>query len=162
MKKILCFTLMLLLVGCSGSTDIKPVLRNIIFTAEMTYYNEFYEMEVDISKTGDAVIEVTYPEELKGLKFVSKNGEFTSEYNGIAFESNNYNAMAAKILYLPFSNKTQGVYEKDNVLYIKGECDGGEYTMQVTEAGLPLKISDSAERFEIIIKNLTIKNEKEP
>lgn len=153
---------MLLLSGCSGNTDVKPVLQNLTFTAEMSYYNEFYEMEANISKTGNAVIEVIYPEELKGLKFVIKNGEFISEYNGIAFECNNYNAMAAEILYLPFSKKEQSVYEKDGAFYIRGECNGGEYTMQVTEAGLPLKINDSADRFEIVIKNLTIKKEKEP
>lgn len=154
---------MLFLVGCSSGTDIEPVLRNISFTAEMSYYNENYEMAVEIFKDGEAVIELTYPEELKGLKFKIKNEELTSEYNGITFEDkNNFKTLAAELLYLPFKNEKQKVYNEDDCFFIKGKCNGGEYIMYVTEAGLPLEISDNLERFKIIIKNLTIIKEKEP
>ena len=163
MKKYFCISLALLLVGCSDVTDIKPILTNITFTAEMTYYNEYYEMAVDISENGDMVVTVNHPDELKGLRFDILNGEVTAAFNGIKLDGiDTYKTAAVNFLYSPFDVKNPKVYKKDDRFFIKGKCDGGEYTTYITESGLPLKICDNAERFEIIIKNLKLKKEKEP
>lgn len=163
MKKLLCFTLLLMLAGCTAATDVKPITRNITFTAEMTYFNEYYEMSVDIKNNGDTNISLTHPDELKGLVFNIINGKTTAEFGGIKIESDDsYKTAAVNFLYSAFEKENQKVYENDDRFFIKGECDGGEYTMYISETGLPLKICDSSDRFEIIIKNLTLQKEKEP
>ncbi len=163
MKKLFCVAMCLFLAGCSTSTDIKPVTRGISFTAEMTYYNEYYEMSVDIKHNGNAVISLTHPEELQGLVFNVTNSSLTADFSGIKIETDDsYKTAAVNFLYSAFKKEEQKVYKNDNRFFTKGECDGGEYTMYIAETGLPLKICDSADRFEIIIKNLKLNKEKEP
>lgn len=163
MKKILCVVFMLLLVGCVDTVDVKPVTQNISFTAEMTYYNEYYEMTVDISDSGNADITVTHPKELDGLRFVIEDGTLHCEFEGLRLDVNdNHKTAAVNFLYAPFFDSNQRVYKKDSEFFVKGGCDGGEYIMYITESGLPLKLCDSADRFEVIIKNLKVKKEKEP
>ncbi len=163
MKKILCLIFIMLLVGCTQKTNVKPITRNISFTAEMTYYNEYYEMAVDIKKDGDMTVSMLHPEELQGLNFCIENGKTTAEYDGIKMEADDsYKTAATGFIYSVFKTEEQPVFKNDNRFFTKGACDGGEYKMYISEAGLPLKICDSADRFEIIIKNLKINKEKEP
>ncbi len=163
MKKFLCIALLFLLVGCTAKSNIKPVTRNITFTAEMTYYNEYYEMSVEILKNGNAKISLTHPEELNGLTFNIKNNSLEGEFNGIKIETgDSFKTAAVNFIYAAFKDENQTVYKNDNRFFTKGKCDGGEYTMYLSGAGLPLKICDSADRFEIIIKNTTIHKEKQP
>ena len=129
----------------------------------MTYYNEYYEMLVDISDDGAAEIVVTQPEELNGFRFKIVNDKLECEFEGIKFDVNNdQKASAVNFLLLPFKEQNPSVYKNDNQFFMKGKCDGGEYIMYITESGLPLKIFDSSKRFEITIKNLKVKKEKEP
>ncbi|MBO5089651.1 MAG: hypothetical protein J6C27_01900 [Clostridia bacterium] len=163
MKKILCIISLVLLVGCNAESNIKPVTRNISFTAEMTYYNEYYEMAAEIYNNGDAKISLTHPEELSGLTFNIKNNDVIAEFNGIKIETDDsYKTAAVNFLYSAFKAENQKVNENNDRFFTKGKCDGGEYTMYISGTGLPLKICDSADRFEIIIKNLTIQKEKQP
>lgn len=152
---------MLMLVGCSNTANIKPVNRNISFTAEMTYYNEYYEMMVEIDESGNTTIKITHPDEIKNLVFEFKDGKVTSLFNGIECDvSDSYKTTAVNFIYTAFHNEKQIVYKNKDRIFAKGKCDGGEYTLYLTEAGLPLKICDSLNRFEIIINNLTINKEK--
>ncbi len=163
MKKFLCVILPLLLVGCAAESDIKPVTRNISFTAEMTYFNEYYEMVAEVDENGDAKISLTHPEELSGLTFNIKNGDLIAEFNGIKIEADDsYKTAAVNFLYSAFKAEEPKVYKNNNRFFTKGKCDGGEYTMYISGTGLPLKICDSADRFEIVIKNATIQKEKQP
>ncbi len=163
MKKFLCIISLFLLAGCTAESNIKPVTRNITFTAEMTYYNEYYEMAVEIYTNGDAKISLTHPEELKGLTFNIKNGGLSAEFDGIKIETDDsYKTAAVNFLYSAFKNEEQKVYKNDDRFFTKGKCDSGEYTMYISGTGLPLKICDSADRFEIIIKNITMQKEKQP
>lgn len=163
MKKFLCLILLIPLIGCAQKTNIKPVTRNISFTAEMTYFNEYYEMAVDIKANGDTTFSMQHPEELKGLIFNVKDDNLTAEFSGIKIETdNNYKAAAVNFLYSAFKTQEYTVYENDNRFFVKGDCDVGEYKMYISGAGLPIKITDNANRFEIVIKNLKINKEKEP
>ena len=129
----------------------------------MTYFNEYYEIATNIKNSGDATFSILHPEELKGLTFNINNGNLTAEFNGIKIETDeNYKATAVNFIYSAFKSQNQKVVENSNRFFTKGACDGGEYKMYISEAGLPLKITDSANRFEIIIKNLTLNKEKEP
>ena len=163
MKKLLCLLLFVPLIGCTQKTNIKPVTRNISFTAEMAYYNEYYEMSVNIGSSGDMSVSVLQPRELEGLVFNITNGKTTAEYSGIKIDTNDtYKTAAANFIFSVFKAEKQEVFKNNNRFFTKGKCDGGEYKMYISEAGLPLKILDSADRFEILIKNLTINKEKEP
>lgn len=129
----------------------------------MTYYNEYYEMAVDIKKNGDINVSMLHPEELQGLNFSITDGKTVAEYSGIKLEANDgYKTAAIGFIYSVFKAEEQAVFENDNRFFTKGVCDGGEYKMYISEAGLPLEISDSADRFKIITKNLKINKEKEP
>ena len=163
MKKLLCLLLFIPLIGCAQKTNIKPVTRNISFITEMTYYNEYYEMAVNINGSGDMSISILQPKELEGLVFNITNGKTTAEFSGIKINTNdNYKTAAVNFIYSVLKTEKQEVFKSDNHFFTKGKCDGGEYKMYISEAGLPLKILDSGARFEIIIKNLTINKEKEP
>ncbi len=129
----------------------------------MTYYNEYYEMMVDINGSGDISVSILQPKELEGLIFNIKDGKATAEFNGIKINTDDdYKTAAVNFIYSVFKMEEQAVFANGNRFFTKGVCDGGEYKMYISEAGLPLKILDSAERFEIIIKNLKINKEKEP
>ena len=163
MKKLLCLLLFVPLIGCAQKTDIKPVTRNISFSAEMTYYNEYYEMAVDIKGNGDMSVSILQPKELEGLIFNIIDGKTTAEFSGIKINTDdNYKTAAINFISSVFKAEEQTVFENDNRFFTKGICDGGEYKMYISEAGLPLQIVDGGNRFEIIIKNLKIKKEKEP
>lgn len=162
MKKIICCIFVLILTGCAQKTDITPVIRNIAFTAEMTYYNEYYEIAVSIDKKGALTGAMLHPSELEGLVFTVQNGQTTAEFDGIKITTDSYKTAAISFLYSAFKTEKTKVYKNENRFFIKGDCEGGEYTMYISEGGLPLKICDSADRFEIIIKNLKINKEKEP
>lgn len=129
----------------------------------MSYYNEYYEMDVDIKENGKMLVSILQPKELEGLVFTIKNGETTAEFSGIKIDTaDNYKAAAVNFIYSVFKTEEQTVFENDKRFFTKGNCDGGEYKMYISEAGLPLKISDSADRFEIIVKNVKLNKEKEP
>ena len=158
MKKLLCIFSLLLLVGCTKSAEIKPITRNISFTGEMTYYNEYYELSCEIDQSGNMEIGFTQPEELNALNFKIENGEIKSEFKGISYDfSDPHKTAFIDFIYTVFKADSPTVYEKDDEFFIKGSYDGGEYKMFLGASGLPIKITDSSGRFQIIIKNTTIK-----
>lgn len=129
----------------------------------MTYFNEYYEIAVDIKANGDATFSLQHPKELKGLTFFINDGNLTAEFTGIKIETDdNYKTTAVNFIYSAFEMQEQTVYENDDRFFTKGKCDGGEYKMYISEAGLPLSITDNIGRFEVIIKNIKINKEKEP
>lgn len=156
MKKFLCLIFLFVLVGCTQKADVIPVTRNISFTAEMTYYNEYYEIAVDINKNGDITAAMIQPTELKGLVFTVQDGQTTAEFDGIKISADGFKTAAIDFIYSAFKSDNPKVYKNENRLFIKGDCDGGQFTMYISGSGLPLKIEDSADRFEIIIKNIKI------
>lgn len=158
MKKFLCLIFLFALVGCTQKADLTPVTRNISFTAEMTYYNEYYEIAVDINKNGDITAAMIHPTELKGLIFTVQGGQTTAEFDGIKISADGFKTAAIDFIYSAFKSDSPQVYKNENRLFIKGDCDGGQFTMYLSGSGLPLKIEDSADRFEIIIKNIKINN----
>ena len=125
----------------------------------MTYYNEYYEIAVDIDKSGNITASMQHPSELKGLIFTVQDGQITAEFDGIKISiDDSYKTAAISFIYSVFKNQRPEVYKNENRLFTKGDCDGGQFTMYISGAGLPLEIKDSANRFEIIIKNLKINN----
>ncbi len=157
MKKLLCVFSLLLLVGCAQSTNIKPVTRSLSFIGEMTYYNEYYEINADIDKQGKMTVKFTHPEELKDLTFTMIDDTVTCEFQGITYQyDDEHKSAALSFVYNAFCEENPQVYEKDNQFFTKGNFNDNEYKMFIGQTGLPLKIVDSAARFEILIKNATI------
>lgn len=158
MKKLLSIFSLLLLVGCTTASEVKPVNRNVSFTCEMTYYNEYYELSCEIDENGNMEIGFIQPKELSDLTFKIENGEIKSEFKGISFDfSDPHKTAFIDFIYTVFKADNPAVYEKDDEFFIKGNYDGGEFKMFLGASGLPIKIIDSSGRFQILIKNPTIK-----
>ncbi len=158
MKKLLCIISLLLLVGCANVTKIKPITRGISFVGEMKYYNEYYELSVDIDKNGEMKIKIDEPTELGDLVFTFKDDEMSVSFKGISHEfGDTYKTEALNLIYKAFKEESPDVYEKNDEFFITGEYAGNEYKMFIGESGLPLKITNKGEKFEILIKNPTIK-----
>lgn len=162
MKKILCLIFpFLLFCGCADqSRNIKPVTKGLSFNAEINYYNECYECDVNIAKNGDTEISFTCPKELNGLKIVYSANNTTVDYNGLKYEldSSLPQYSVTDIIKKVFSSEYDTVYTKDDCYYVENkELD---CKMYIGSTGLPIKIESDA-KFSAIIKNSTLK-EKEP
>lgn len=160
MKKLLCIFSLLLLVGCTNASTIKPVTRNLTFTAELTYYNEFYEISGEINQNGKMTLKILQPDDLKDITFTVTNGNIKADFKGLSYNLNSPNQTnAISFIYNAFKDEAPKVYENNNEFFIKGQFDNFEYKMFIGQSGLPLEIIDSSGRFNVIFKNPGIKKE---
>lgn len=146
MRKILtiiCVVLLFCLCGCS-SKEITPLTNNISFTAHISYYNESYETNVSISKSGVFTMEITDPDILRGIKFIFADGSVKANYNGIEYAPNENNTqffgVADKIHSVFDSIKGVTAKEDDGIYVIEGEINGDEFEIEFGGAGLPLNL----------------------
>lgn len=160
MKKLLCIFLLFLLVGCTNPSTIKPITRNLTFSADLTYYNEFYEISGEINQNGKMTLKILQPEDLKDITFTVTDGNIKADFKGISYDFNSpHQTDAISFIYNAFKEEAQKVYENDNEIFLKGDFDNFEYKMFIGQSGLPLKIIDSSGRFNVIFKNPGIKKE---
>ncbi len=158
MKKLLCIFSLLLLVGCSNATSIKPTTRNLSFLAEIAYYNEFYEISAEISQNGEMTIKILQPADLKDIVFTVTENDIKSEFNGITYEyTSPHQSDVISFIYNAFKEENPKVFENDNQFFTKGKFENFEYKMFIGQSGLPLEIIDSSGRFNVIFKNPGIK-----
>ncbi len=158
MKKLLCVFLLLILTGCARASSITPITRNLSFTAEVTYYNEFYEISGEINQNGKMTLNFLEPEALKDIVFTITDNNIKAHFKGISY---NYNSPqqsdVISFIYNAFKEEAPTVYENDNDFFTKGKFDDFEYKLFIGQSGLPLKIIDSSGRFNVIFKNPSIK-----
>ena len=159
MKKILSLLLVLLtLSACGGKETVKPQIYGISFTADVTYYNENYKGECEISGDGSLTLKITEPEILAGYTVTINNDGIKAEYLGIAFTPNPSN--------MPFSSVMQDLYKKiteialcdaaekkGDTYIIKGGKDADAYTLYISPTGLPLSLDMPDERFRVYFYN---------
>ena len=159
MKKLLCIFSLLLLVGCTNPSTVKPITRNLTFSADLTYYNEFYEISGEIDQNGKMIIKISEPENLKDIVFTVTDGNIKADFKGISYNLNSPNQTNAILfIYNAFKEEAPKVYENNNQFFTKGKFENFEYKMFIGQSGLPLEIIDSSGRFNVIFKNPTIKN----
>ncbi len=160
MKKFLCLIIpIFLLCGCASKIKgITPITKGITFNAQIMYYNEAYECNVNISKNGNTEVSFIAPENLSGLKVFYSGDTVTAEFKGIK-----YTALAESLpqysvsdtINNVFSNNYDEVLNKDDSYFVTFNDTDTEYKMYIGATGLPIKIESPY--FEAKIKNATIK-----
>lgn len=151
---LLCFTL----CACS-SGEIKPCLKGISFTAEMTYYNESYCFDGSISGEGELTALIISPEELKDLKLTIGEKGTTVEYKGIT-----YTPVEGT---MPFSAVLQSFYNPIREVMTKKPFADGGGKLKIGEGaeaavfvfsptGLPQTLELPDKRFSVNFYNVSI------
>ena len=167
MKRIalICVVIFLFLIGCSEKAEEKPLLEGISFNADITYYNEKYVAKGSVDKDGLLTLEILEPSELSGMVFYVNDSDTKVEYKGLSFSPNENSLLtsASNILYSGFS-ALQGEDAKlkcDDKTYTATAKDGGgEFIMEYSPTGLPLKLKYLSSAFEANFYDLEIlKNE---
>ena len=100
---IIC-AVILLLTGCSKKADVKPIVKNISFNTDITYYNEKYTAKGNVDNAGVFTLEIVEPSELSGMTFTVDNGETKIDYKGLSFtpDANSLYSTAIGMLYSGF------------------------------------------------------------
>ena len=164
--------MLLILTGCARASSITPITRNLSFTAEVTYYNEFYEISGEINHNGQMTLNFLEPEALKDIVFTITDNNIKAYFKGISYDYNSPQQsdviscilsqlfcimMLISFIYNAFKEEAPTVYENDNDFFTKGKFDDFEYKLFIGQSGLPLKIIDSSGRFNVVFKNPSIK-----
>lgn len=163
MKRLICVILMLSLCACSGKKQVIPIVSGMDFTAVIHYYNEIYECAVEVDKGCCAVMRVTSPEDLAGLKFICKGDTLTAEFMGLSYtpdtESMPSGAVAKTvygILFDCYTNKPAASDDGGNYS-ISGKVDKHNYTLSLSPSGLPLSVQIPDKSYTVDFKNVTLK-----
>ena len=150
--------MLLILTGCARASSITPITRNLSFTAEVTYYNEFYEISGEINHNGQMTLNFLEPEALKDIVFTITDNNIKAYFKGISYDYNSpQQSDVISFIYNAFKEEAPTVYENDNDFFTKGKFDDFEYKLFIGQSGLPLKIIDSSGRFNVVFKNPSIK-----
>ncbi len=160
MKRILSVivTLMFLICGCNGETNIIPIKTGIEFSATATYYNETYECDCDIQKNGDMTVKFTYPADIEGLKFIFTDNGVSVNFKEIEYinEKIIFENSVASLIYEVLVNNNAKVYENDEVFYIEGVNNDFEYKLELGATGLPIKIITRPDIASVEFENVKI------
>ena len=86
MKKIIiCIMLCATLCGCQKTNETKPILNDISFDINITYYNEKYFAS---GKMQDNILtlEMKEPSEIEGMVLILSDSSVKVNYKGLTFE----------------------------------------------------------------------------
>ena len=161
MKKVICVFLIVFLCGCSGGTKFVPQIKNIKFTAMVTFFNEYYEAQTEVSNDGTIQILVTQPSEISGLKFTCFGEDVTAEYMGLKYKPD-FEGMpngVAKTLcsVINDANESFAEFEESNGNYeMRGRVDDRAYTLLLSPSGLPISVEIPDDSYKIDFKNVTL------
>lgn len=160
MKKIFSvFLVLICLCSCSGK-QIKPTLTELSFTAELTYYNEIYLFDAEISKDATLAIKMKEPEELEGLTLTVNKEQITAEYLGLTYTANEATLPFSSTVfafYLPLLNvinTPEAAADKDGTL--TGEVEGLKYSLTFSPTGLPQMLELKEKRLSVRFYNTEI------
>ena len=164
-KLIIRCAVILILSGCGKKTDIKPIVKNISFNTDITYYNEKYAAKGSIDSDGILTLQIFEPSELSGMTFTVDGQDVKIDYKGLTFSpnSNSISSAAVAMLYSGFSavEQNNADYEYDEKNYtVTAKTDNGEFIMNYSPTGLPLEIRCLSSAFEAKIYDIKLlKNE---
>ena len=163
MKRLL-LALMVLLCLCSCTKkEIKPILTEISFTGELTYFNEIYVFDGEILKDGTLKATIKEPEELEELKLTVTEKGMRADYKGLTYEANEAT--------MPFSRIVQEFYTPLNMLIgqesltankngeISGKAGETDYLLTLSPTGLPQKLELETRHITVRFYNISIKEE---
>ncbi len=146
------------LCGCKEETKISPIKVGIDFSANATYYNETYEFDCNVQKNGDMSIKFTYPEDIKGLKYIFTDKGVSVKFKEIEYINENvvFENSVASLIYEVLINNNAQVFKEDNIFYIEGANNDFEYKLEIGETGLPIKITTRPDIAKVEFKNVKI------
>lgn len=155
MKKIISVLIGLFMIltlgGCKTAGELKPILTDISFCAEI----ENSEAQILINENGVMTAEIISPESLEGLVLKLEDNGITAEYKGLKYdypENLHPDAMQISLLYRAFrdadKNNSNVISENDGC-YIKGK----DYKLLLGGTGLPLSL-EIKDGDKILFKNI--------
>lgn len=167
MKKlvIICITVAVLLVGCTKKADTKPILNDISFNTDITYYNESYKAFCSIREAGNLSLELKESSEVEGMIYIINEDGVSISYKGLTYtpSSSGLLSSACTMLYDAFSAalSDSASYEigKQNCS-VSAKTQNGEFIMQFSPSGLPLDLKYVSGIFNAEFSDVTLtKNE---
>ena len=166
MKKIFSLVLTVavsvLFASCGKGTAIAPKTTGISFTAELEFFENKYVAAVTVKSDGNAEVQVTSPDTLKGLEFDFTGEDVTAKYLSLEYKYNiGKQPSVAAVSYLyevlkDVSEKGRQITLEDGRFYADGRTENIKYRMYFGATGLPISASDEDNNFVITFKNVTI------
>ncbi len=161
--KLLFVVLSLMLIcGCSASKPTTLILKNISFSADITYLDSKYICEVDITEETNN-FRVLSPDELSGLTFCFSKDGVCAEYLGISYTQDIENmpmgSVAVILSDIISDANSKDIFDasnKENYTLI-GEYDDRKYEFVFSPSGLPLALTIPDADFSVRFDNVTIK-----
>lgn len=157
------FLLLFFLCGCAATKPVNVNLSSISFSADIIYYNECYSCDCNIQSNGNLSVEMTAPENLKGLS-VSYSGDTCKvNFNGMVIENANgflpeNSAITVLKDVLEFCNGKECESKNENLI-LRGNYKGSEYTFSASPSGLPISLEIPEKGIKVTFKNVTVKNQ---
>ncbi|MBE6732723.1 MAG: hypothetical protein E7561_01850 [Ruminococcaceae bacterium] len=159
-KIIICIMLCTVLCGCGGKADAKPILNDISFDINITYYNEGYFAKGKI-QDNTLTLEMKEPSEIEGMVLILGESSVKINYKGLTYEptENSLLPSAAGMLYDALSAVLKGDIELQNDeknLSVTKKLQNGEFVMRFSPSGLPIDINYMSGVFSGEFSNVTM------
>ena len=164
MKKIICvFVCLFLLCGCgTKASDVKVVTKGITAKANIYYYGNEYECNINADQNGEVGFLITKPKNLKDFTITFIGGEVSAKYKGLNYSPSlsaiDYGG-ALKEIYGVLSylqNSDYAVMKKSEGYFVKGKTEENNFCLYVTEAGLPLNIVFEKDNFYVVFSEVSL------
>ncbi len=159
-KLILLFIPILLLVGCSRASNVKPVTRGIEFDTRVCYYNECYEAKGNINENGELRFTITSPENIAGLELLLDGANVTATFGGMEYKTENPQLFGAfglvGAIFSDIRQKNAVARVDDNIYSVEGRADGSEYDLIVSTQGLPIELEADRGDLEMSLFNVKL------
>ncbi|MBR4073531.1 MAG: hypothetical protein IKK24_06270 [Clostridia bacterium] len=165
MKKILfCILVLLLATACSKPVKtVAPILEDISFDLDVTYYNENYSLKGETDDSDEMRLTVTEPEELNGMILTIDDGKLNVEYKGLTHSPTNQELFgnAGIIIERIFESAEDKIPKdkSDGNYSISGKAQGKEYTFTFSPSGYPIRLEVPTEGFVAEFSNVTVKRD---
>lgn len=161
MKRFFVLPLLLVfLCGCSKSTQVKPVLDNISFEAEISYGDDNFVCDT-ILQENNLSLSVIEPDEINGLSLTLDENSVKAEFNGLSFEPdiNSIPQGAVAKVFFAILNDAEGKlldYNEQNCV-LNGIAAENKYQFIFSPKGLPISLTVDELDLKINFKNVVIK-----
>ncbi len=159
-KIIICIMLCTVLCGCGGKAEAKPILNDISFDINITYYNENYFAQGKM-QNDTLTLEMKEPSEIEGMVVIIGESSVKINYKGLTYEptENSLLPSAAGMLYDALNAVSKGDTKLENAdknLSVTKKLQNGEFVMRFSPSGLPLDIKYMSGVFGGEFSNVTM------
>lgn len=162
---IICVVLLLFTVGCNKKEDTKPILNNIEFDVDITYYNEKYSAKGSIDAKNKLILKFEEPLEIDGMEFMIDGDDTEINYKGLTYKPSKDTLLSSAVglLYRAMNafNTEKADFEYSSKNYsVSANVDEREVFMNFSPSGLPLDIECQSAGFYAEFSDLAVlKNE---